>query len=203
MSMAMLSLVADLEASLHDAGKVFTAPDYERHLDTAAADFHRARARLIRTSLTLVATVSEYDCPADLLCVWTAPWGQSGTQRLWDRGSASEQLPRVSVVGEGASRQLLFQPPPTAAQIADYGAIYSYFYRAAHAIDAVAADTTIRTEDRGLLLLRAQVEALRELAMRGVTKPVRLRDGLSQGPRNATPAALWESFMEEFERRVG
>ena len=68
------------------------------------------------------------------------------------------------------------------------------------AIDADAANTTVEAKDRALFLLRAHAEVARELAARNITKPVRLRDGFSQGPRNATPAALYDALMREFEK---
>ena len=65
-----------------------------------------------------------------------------------------------------------------------------------------AANTTILAGDRELLLLRGQAEAMRELAMRGVAKPVQLRDGLGMGPRNAHPAALYDALLCEFRERA-
>jgi hypothetical protein len=61
-----------------------------------------------------------------------------------------------------------------------------------------AADTTVTAADRGLLLLRAQVEAMRELSVRAAAKPVQLRDGLSGVARNSTPAALHEVLLRVF-----
>ena len=56
---------------------------------------------------------------------------------------------------------------------------------------------------RSLLLLRAQAEACRELALRNVSKPVTMRDAVGSQPRNGTPSALYQMLLTEFETRVG
>ena len=67
---------------------------------------------------------------------------------------------------------------------------------------ADVCDTTGRllsrqTEPDGSLL-RAQVEAWRELMLRNMTKVVQMRDGYSGTPRNATPAAMYELLHKQF-----
>ncbi len=65
------------------------------------------------------------------------------------------------------------------------------------------SDTTVPDEHRGLLLLRAQAEAMQELAARNIAKPVQLRDGQGGAPRNGVPAALHAQLMDAFERGAG
>ena len=74
-----------------------------------------------------------------------------------------------------------------------------FYYFGVHAIGSAAVDTTVSAPDRALLLLRAQAEAMRELAMRNVVKPQQMRDGYTSMPRNGTPAALFESLLAEFK----
>ena len=66
-----------------------------------------------------------------------------------------------------------------------------------------AAQTTVPEHSRSLLLLRAQAEACRELALRNVSKPVTMRDAVGSQPRNGTPSALYQMLLAEFETRVG
>ncbi len=67
-----------------------------------------------------------------------------------------------------------------------------------HVLGANAADTTIANTDRGLLLLRAQAEAMLEISLHNANKPVQVRDGYSGTARNSTPAALYESLLREW-----
>jgi len=55
---------------------------------------------------------------------------------------------------------------------------------------------------RGALLLRAQAECCKELAMRNVAKPVTMRDGGGGQPRNGTPGHLYSVLLAEFMARV-
>ncbi|UUZ68084.1 hypothetical protein LP416_27855 [Polaromonas sp. P2-4] len=93
---------------------------------------------------------------------------------------------------------LMFDPAPTAAMLAVLGSAFKFWFFAQHAIDATASLTTISQQDRGLLILRAQVEAMRELSIRNAGKPVQMRDGFSGQPRNSTPAALADMLMRTF-----
>lgn len=201
MSMARASLVADLKASLQDAASVFTAvsdADFVRHLDKAALDMGRRRPRTLLGSVSLVAEQATYAAPADLLTYKVDTWGQHRIQPWDDRYPG--RLPQVRQAELAGVKVLSFTPAPTAAQITILGAEFGFYYLAGHEIGDAEADTTVPAGDRGVLLLRAQAEACRELAMRGMTKPVALRDGHSGTPRNSTPAALWEALMAEFER---
>ncbi|MGC8165252.1 hypothetical protein ACP3WT_27055, partial [Salmonella enterica] len=71
-----------------------------------------------------------------------------------------------------------------------------------HHIDEQASKTTISPGDRDLLILRAQAEAMREMVMRNIKKPVQQRDGLNSAPKNMTPSAFYDKLMEEWARRV-
>lgn len=197
-TMSRADLVADLKASLQDAASVFTAADdgdFKRHLNVAALDMGRKVPRTLRATLTLTADVDEYAAPVDLLDFSVAEW-----DTLPDPWAAHYPgpLPRVMVAEIGGARSLVFDPAPTAQQIAVLGPTLKYRYRAAHAINDAAASTTVPAGHRGLLLLRAQAEAMREMAMRNIGKPVTMRDGFSQTPRNGTPAALYRTLLAEF-----
>ncbi len=202
-SMSLADLVADLKASLNDAAEVFVAAndgDFSRHLDLAALDFARVRPRTLVGELLLVADQADYAAPADFHGFKCHLWGEKGRGvKPWEKAWPG-QLPRVYAGEIGGALKLYLDPTPTAHQIALLGTGFKYFYFARHAIAADAADTTIREGDRGLLILRAQAEAMKELAARNVGKPVSMRDGITNGPRNGTPAALYQGLMDLFER---
>jgi hypothetical protein len=128
-------------------------------------------------------------------------WGEAfkGRYNFWD-DCYPKDLPKLSIVELSGVRKLRLNPAPTAAQIGWYGSTYDYFYAASHVLSDTPGATTIDDRDRGLLLLRAQAEAMKELATRNIGKPVQLRDGMSYGPKNGTPAALYDQLMREFER---
>lgn len=202
--MSRAELASDLAESLHDAASIFTAEDggdFRRLLDAAAQDMGRVRPRTLLGMLSLVVDQEAYAAPADILMFKSALWGVGRTSRPWER-SWCGYLPNVRLAMNGGVRELHLLPAPTAQQISVLGATYKFYYFAAHIVSANAAQTTISQGDRGLLLLRAQAEAMRELAARNMHKQVSMRDGISGGTRNGTPTYLFETLMHEFESRV-
>lgn len=206
MPMSLSSLTADFKASVHDAAKVFEEKagdpaasdvEFEKILHIAAQDLARFRPVIKKAVLSLQAGVEDYAAPADIRGLLSNRWQKAKTV-YWQQNNSSP-MPKAELVKSGELKFIEFYPAPTAAQLADLGAEYKYTYLAHHHIDAIAANTTVDEGDRGLLLLRAQAEFAKQLSMRGIYKPVRLRDGMTQGPRNATPAALYGQLMREFE----
>lgn len=198
-SMSQADLVADLKASLLDSAKAFTAPgdaDFIRHLGAAALAITPKRLRTLADSITLVADQPVYAAPMDLWRYKSTTWGMVRPQP-WDKQWPG-RLPAVSDI----DGQLWFMPAPTARQIATLGSAFSFFYYARHSIGAAAADTTIAAADRGLLLLRAQAEAMRELAMRDSVRPTQAQSAFSGLPKTGQPAALAQWFLDEFEARA-
>ncbi len=210
-TMSQADLVADLRASLLDSAAMFTngadplTPgdlDFQRHLAAAAEDLPRFVPEYIQATLTLVADQALYDMPEDLRDSPRLTWGeQQRALPAWDPCFPGK-LPTLLLARDSGERKLRLSPAPTQRQIALLGATapYSYVQRFAIGVDAV--DTTVPDYRRGILLFRAQAEAMKELAVRGIAKPVQLRDGVTQGPRNATPAALYDQFMRECERQA-
>lgn len=200
--MGMAELVAELKATLHDTAAVFKAPadaDFQRFLRAALPDMSHKRPLTRKAMLTLVADVSRYAVPvADLVGYKTDLWADaSKLPRPWDDAWPGA-LPRVAATWDGAAWWLDFDPAPNAKHLAALGSAFHFWYFGQHSIGTLAADTTIAPVDQGLLLLRAQAEAMRELAVRNAAKPVQLRDGLSGTPRNSTPSALHEALMRQF-----
>lgn len=201
--MSRAELVADLAESLHDTASIFTAEDgadFRRHIDAAAQDMGKVRPRTLLGTITLVADQQAYAAPGDILIFKSALWGIGRTARPWEK-SWTGHLPDVRLAVNGATRELHLLPAPTTQQISVLGSSYKFYYFAAHSVSADAAQTTIAQGDRQLLLLRAQAEAMRELAVRNIGKPVSMRDGISGGTRNGTPTYLFEALMKEFESR--
>lgn len=199
-SMARGALVTDLKASLLDAARAFAAPDdadFLRHLDRAAAALAARRPRTLAGVLTLEADRPNYPAPADMWRYKTTSWGSSYRGNPWDR-TWPGRLPQVREI----DGELWLMPAPTAHQVAMLGANFPFFYYARHVLGEDAAQTTVSDGDRGLLLLGAQAEAMRELAMRDSVRTASLRDGFSGQMRNNTPAALAQWLAAEFERRA-
>lgn len=203
-TMSRADLIADFKASIHDAASVFTAAadgDFSRMLDVAALDLGRVRPNPLKGSITVTAETAEYSAPAGIVAYSYSAWSAGKMPAPWAANYPGPE-PRVSLIGLPGARVLYFEPAPTALQVALFGATFPFRYLGGYAIGTAAADTTVLAQDRGLLILRAQVEALREIAVRNLGKPVSLRDGLSGQARNAQPAFLYSDLMDEFERRA-
>lgn len=206
-TMSMTDLVADLKASLHDAASVFVAAndgDFERHINVASLELARFRPRTLVGSITLVADQPDYDAPSDISEFKSSLWGIAPKKRVhpWERGWPG-RLPCARMVEVDGTRKLYLDPPPDAGQINALGDEFRFYYFALHSIDdSDGSQTTIRPKDRELLMLRAQAEAMREMAMRNIMKPVQLRAGVGSMPKNGTPAYLYAQLMQEFEEKA-
>lgn len=201
-SMSRADLVADLKASLLDAAGSFRAPldaDYDRHLNVALTALTAWRAHTMAGEITLSEGVDAYAAPADLWRFKLSLWGSPGgaMPKPWEKGWPG-RLPTVRDISTAAGPMLWLTPAPSAQQIAALGATYRFFYYARLTAGADAADTTVSEADRGLLILRAQAEAMRELAIREAVRPVTARDGVSGRPSSGTAAALHAQFLEQF-----
>lgn len=194
-------LVGDLKRSLHDAAGAFDAAadaDFDRHLAAACLDMGTKRPRTLLGLVTLVAEQDSYPLNlADFDRYKTHQWA-TRLVKPWLPCNPGA-VPRVRVEGQAGAWQLVFEPAPSAAHLAAYGSAFRFWYFGLHKIGPTAAETTIAAADRQLLLLRAQAEALRELSMRNINKPVQVRDGFSGAPRNSTPAALYAAFLAEWK----
>lgn len=202
MSMRLSDLVSALKTSLHDTAAVFRAPDdadFVRFLQQAlpAMQFKRPLSRL--GQVTLIADQSRYAVPVtDFAAFKLHDWADPArAPKPWQPGYPGP-VPRICDEWDGSVWWLVLQPAPSAALLACYGTTLRFWYFARHIVGEAEGATTVNELDRGLLLLRAQVEAMKELAVRNASKPVQLRDGMSGTPRNSTPAALAEQLLAEF-----
>ena len=203
-TMSQADLIADLKHSLHDSAAVFNATadaDFVRFLKQALPDmvWKRAITRLGQVSLMVgeprYALTDYPDFAAYKTHLWEKP---AAYPTAWEPGYPGA-VPRVNAIQDSGAYWLVFDPTPSSQHIALRGATFKFYYFALHEIGTAAVDTTVVPNDRGLLILRAQAEAMLELTLRNMAKPVQMRDGISGTPRNSTPAALHEALLRMFQ----
>ncbi|MGR8932208.1 MAG: phage adaptor protein [Gammaproteobacteria bacterium] len=202
MSMARADLKTDLQAILGDSAQKFAADPnaFDRHLDMAALALARKTRRTLSVKLTLQADVDSYAAPADLIDVKFSSWGGNvrTNRKPWEFSPGT--LPRPSVYEDAGIVKILLTPAPSAYQIANLGADYPLFYYSNYTIGATDPETNIPEKFRDLLLIRATVQALMELANMGIAKPVSLGNGgVGSMPKNGMPSALAASWLTIFE----
>jgi hypothetical protein len=212
MPLTLASLLPDYKASLHDAASVFvgtpagadpqTQPadpdaDFKRHLLIAVraigVDGKRSCTKL--GELALQAGVAVYaDVPADILAPKASDWG-IGVVPVWQQPCGALPVARLTVDATDTP-VLVLSPPPSAAQIAAFGATWRYYYLATPVL--TDAGSTLKEGDRDLIILRAMVEATRELVNRNLHKPVQLSPGSGSYPSNQTPASWHQALLAEY-----
>lgn len=201
--MSLTGVVLDLRASLHDLGKasgLFNAAndgDLKRHLQNALLRLVTKRPRLLSGSLTLVAGQQRYDAdvPADLVSLSSVQWDDSGAPP-WD--CPTMPPPRITVVERSDQVKYFWAiPAPTATHIQHYGSSVQYRYKALHAVDEDAANTTVDPRDRGLLLLGAQLEAAKEQAFHTADRHIASTASRSRGRPGARN--LYQSLLKDWE----
>ncbi|MBV7454298.1 hypothetical protein KW843_07435 [Acidovorax sp. sif1233] len=202
MSMLLSALVADFKASLNDAKDSFRAPadaDFVRLLKVAAVDMQAKRPITKPGSVGLFPFQPRYAVTAgDFAALKTHMWADPAiTPKPWAPDYPGP-APRVAAQWDGVAWWLEFSTAPTPRQIFVWGDEFRFWYFGQHVLSEAPGGTTVNPADRGLLLLRAQSEAMRELALRNVNKPQQMRDGYTSMPRNGTPSALFSVLMSEF-----
>lgn len=200
MGMDMASLVLDLKASLNDSVSAFKAADdgdFKRLLTLALPDMQVKRPITRLDFVPLVYGVDRYALDiADFAALKTPIWGDaSRTPKPWEP-TYPGRVPQATATWDGTAWWLVFDQPLTYLHMNAWGARFDFWYFAKHLV--TVGGSTLNEADRGLLLLRAQVEAMRELMLRNMTKVVQMRDGLSGTPRNSTPAAMYELLHKQF-----
>jgi hypothetical protein len=201
------ALVVSLQASLHDAAHPFGEDGavYDRCITVALQAFTRLRPRREQLEVAWSFGSAGHDVPADTLAVALVQWSEADVARWRSGGNLAPPAPLQASISQGATGPKLRLAAPLHGRAPSAGTVCVTLHRP-HVLRADDADTdthtTIPDTDFDLLHLRAQAEALRELANRGVTKPVALRDGQSQGPRNGTPAALYERALHEWREAM-
>lgn len=204
MPLSLATLVPDYKASLHDAASVFKGTDtdadadFKRHLATAVRalgiDGKRSCTRLAQ--LTLLAGQSDYTAvPDDILLPKNSDWG-IGRMAAWLQPAGA--LPVVRLTELDGTALLVLSPAPSAEQIAAYGSDYRYYYLATPVLTATGS--SLKEGDKDLVILRAQVEAAREMVNRNLHKPVALSPGSGSFPANQTPAGWYAALLDEYRK---
>jgi len=205
MGLTVAELLPQYKASLNDAAAVFgsdtTSPTLDdnltRHLNVAAralsADAKRPLLKL--GTLTVSDGVDTYAAaaPADMIVARATLWNTTAL-REWQLPCGP--IPRVSMLADA----LLLSPAPTQVQINVFGSELRFTYLAAHAITDDESTSTLTDADRNLVILRAQVEAMREMTFRNIHKPVAMRSaGAGASTSNMQPSALYERLLAEYK----
>lgn len=196
--MTLDDLVANHKAQLGKVAARFTAADdadFIRHVQNGAVRLGGKCPRWVSGTLALVAGVSDYPAPVDLLGAPSTDWGKDYLRRPWDDDFLGLTPHMLSIHVDGVS-MLRLVPWPTSAQIGAWGGTLTYQYLAGHQITADLV--TFSDLQRPLVLLAALVEAMRELATD--TTVVQLQKGLAGLPTAGTPAYLYEKLSLELER---
>ena len=200
--MTTLTAAAErLTSSMLDSKRMFKDEDYPRLLRTALAALNAVRPLHKVEVLELEAWQALYPCPEDLNSVFACWWGRSykAHAAIW-ADDYPGRLPEWRVLPGAQGRLLQAQPAPSARQIQILGNRCELEYCADHVLTDTAC--TLDSELLDLLHLRAQAEAMRDLAMRNATTSYQLREGIGSVPKNGTPAYLYQELLAEFERRV-
>lgn len=212
MPLTLASLLPDYKAALHDAASVFkgtpagTDPiadpadpdaDFKRHLLTAVRaigiDGKRSCTRL--GTLSLIAGQAVYTTvPDDILVPKASDWG-IGTVPVWQQPAGA--LPIARLTDQDGVPVLVLSPPPSDQQIAAFGSAWNYYYLATPVL--TDSGSTLKEGDRDLIILRAMVEATRELVNRNLHKPVQLSPGSGSYPSNQTPASWHQVLLAEYK----
>jgi len=200
--MKLDALVADLKASLKDSATLFTSSgddDFQRHIQRAAADLSRYHRRNRRVTLELKAEQSEYPAPSDMVRPRWLMWAEIERRKYnpWDCFYPGSR-PLLSTTNVSGATTLIIEPAISATDLAIFGSTAQFEYYAQHIV-ANDGTTTVPESSRDLLLLRAQAEACKELSLRNLGKSVSIRDGLSGGSKNGTPAAMYDQLMSQFK----
>ncbi len=178
---------------------MFTATDdadYLRHLTVAGSDLHRVRPKHTIFTVHLEVDQERYMAPNDLYSPRFTTWGNKVKSRnnAWSTSSWLRNWtpPKLRLILDAGSPMVELDPPPSSREITCFGSAMQINYNALWLL------TEVQPVNRHILLLRAQAEAMQELANRGIAKPVQLRDGQSQGAANGSPAAMHGALMKQF-----
>lgn len=187
-----------LKNSLHDSARPFDDPDLERHIQISLTAMALQKRPLRKSaSITLVANQAEYEAPADLGRLNRLIWQNERFRQPWEADYPGP-APTIQLLRADTGNVIRLNPPPSQQQVNALNGTVLLLYSAKHTIDSDTV-TTLDEADEDLVILRAQAEACRELALRGITQPVTIRDGSMSQPRNMTPRALYAALLEEWK----
>lgn len=207
--MLKANILASFTGTIRESASLL-ANDFDEILDVAVKDYSRHRPRVGMGNLSLVAGQGVYDAPADLIGFKHHDWGRTNRQRRdqWNSPTVI-RIPEVKVVpGENGQKpyRLALDMPPSANALSVCGHTMQFFYTADHQVTDEAAGnlnaTTIPAQDRDLLILRMQSEAMLQLSFNRVGK-TNVRDPINKMTNRAgLPSVLAADLLALFEKRV-
>lgn len=191
-------VIIDHKAQLGAAAEKFQLPednDFKRHITTAARDLSDKRPRYRDASIELIADQEAYTAPDDLYMFLRTSWGDKERyeQKPWQKNFI-DRLPQVY----SDRRQIIVRPAPTQYLINRISSTMTYTYVAYHCLNEV--ESTINDSDHGVLMLRALIVAIRELAALNITKPITLNRGQTPAEPDSTPQAVLGRLNAEWNR---
>lgn len=190
--MNVATLTTHLKTSLGDSDESFQ-DDLLRLLTVALDDYSRYKPLTLNASCRISPGKQTYDVPPDFLSFKHTFWGQSTTP-LWS--NKPQPLGRPLSTPQG----LQFQQPITPAHIQHYGANYAYLYFAKHKI-LDNGDLTLRA-DHDLLVMRAQAQAMLELALHNADKQAAAHQHIGNQSSNSKPMHIHDMLMATFKARL-
>ncbi len=198
----LASSLLDARSLFGEDGSAAQGAALDNHLRAAAADFNRVRPRIEPFELTLIADQADYPAPAGALRFHLAEMVDSNALFEPYDPRRQPQVPLPLLIRTSTGRSWRFRPVPTQRLISALGCRYRYTAIVAHVLADDANDTTFADADLPLLVMRAQVESLRALAIRNAHKPFTTRDPSYGQTRNSTPAALAQMTLDAWEVQV-
>lgn len=198
-----------LDDSLIDCGSVWgeeganeRSAAMDRFIDAALTDLNRVTPNVCAGSLSVTAGSSLHPAPDDALRFIDSEWVERNALRQPWTPQYVAVVPQPRLVRLGNVKSWQFSPPLDATTLAKLGSAFHYTYIARHRLTEDEAQATFDAALIPLVILRAQVEAMKEMAMRNSNKPMQTRDALYSQTRNGTPAALAEMLMKLFEAQT-
>jgi len=205
--MTLSALAQDLRSSIHAAADVFSTAnneDFKRLIQAAALYHHQVRPRIKRGQITLISGQQDYPAPSDLIRVKSTNWGRSAKLNVqpWNVGYPKTN-PKLRLVENNDGRLLEISTLPSEAELINIGTDCQYYYSAQHQVNDDADGTTIKQEDRALLLLRAQAEVCLELNLRGLNRPLSINNGITKKSQTGSPVLLAERLIALWHQSAG
>ena len=199
--MTLTALKKDLIDSLTEASELIDN-QVDHLLSVAAVELARVKRFTLCGHVMLQSGIAVYNAPADMIDFKVHIWGRYQRQmyNLWDP-RYPRTLPTVTIT-QGTPKQIHLSFPPDGHLISLLGSQFSFYYYASHTLSDEPGETTVPIFERDLLLLRAQAEAMKILSIRYADKTVSSKHVISGAAKIGTPAALYKTFLCEFERRA-
>ncbi|MCW7553654.1 hypothetical protein NX722_13655 [Endozoicomonas gorgoniicola] len=199
--MTLTALKKDLVDSLTESAELVDN-QIDHLLSVAAVELARVKRFTLCGHVMLQPGISVYNAPADMIAYKVHIWGRYQRQmyNLWDP-RYPRTLPTVTVT-QGRPKQIHLSFAPGSHLISLLGSQFSFYYYASHTLSDTPGETTVPVFERDLLLLRAQAEAMKVLSIRYADSTVSSKLMISGATKIGTPAALYKTFLSEFERRA-